>query len=158
MKKHHIFQTCLLALLVMGLMTVARDARGTAQKADTDAAETNLVPAELPAPQSVFDISRPYKDPFFPNSNRRRNPVVTTNAPAVLSAAEFVLKGLSGVPGQEVAIINNRNLATGERGEVTLSSAATVWITVTRIDHYSVTFLADGQHEPITISLPKDDQ
>jgi hypothetical protein len=125
------------------------------QGAQTD---TNLMPAEPPTPKSVFDIDHPYKDPFFPNSTRQRFKIASTNVTTEISAALFALKGLSGVPGQELAIINNRNLAAGERGEVSLPTGGTVWITVIKIDHYSVTLLPDGQRQTITLSLPKDDQ
>ncbi len=159
MKKLHIFQAFLLASLGLGLFAFAPRAQAEVAKAGSALSDTNLVPADPPAPQSVFDLSRPYKDPFFPSSTRsRRNAVVSTNVSAAFSVEQFVLKGLSGVPGQEVAIINNRNLAAGEKGEVTLPSGATVWIKVIRIDHYSVTILPDGSREPLTVSLPKDDQ
>jgi hypothetical protein len=159
MNKLHVFQTCLLASLVMGLLAFARHAHGEVAKANCALSETNLVPADPPAPQSVFDLSRPYKDPFFPNSTRsKRTAIVSTNIAAAFSVDEFVLKGISGVPGSLLAIINNRNLAAGERGQVTLPSGANVWITVVAVYQYSAVIIPDGARVPLTISLPKDDQ
>jgi hypothetical protein len=79
------------------------------------------------------------------------NVVINTGDPS-----QYALKGISGVQGQEVVIINNRNLAVGERGDVTLFNGATAWITVTKIDQHSATIIPDGQ-QPIIISLPKSD-
>jgi hypothetical protein len=157
MKKIHFFQVLLPVSLAVGLFAFSSDASGADAKPDAASTETNLVPSEPPVPQSVFDLSQPYKDPFFPNSTRKRVEATVTNIVNTSDPTQYVLKGLSGVEGQEVAIINNRNLAAGERGEITLASGVTVWIKVQKIDGHSATILPDGQREPITISLPKED-
>ncbi len=67
-----------------------------------------------PAPESVF-IDRPTfgKDPFFPRSDRRG---ASTTAPIVSLSdiPDLVLKGVSGVRGKRLALINNYTLETGE--------------------------------------------
>jgi hypothetical protein len=157
MKKIHVFGVFLLASLALGVFAVSSVAGETGAKPDAALSDTNLVPAEPPISQSVFDLNQPYKDPFFPNSTRKRVLAAVTNVVNTSDPTQYVLKGLSGVEGQEVAIINNRNLAAGERGEITLASGTTVWIKVEKIESHSATILPDGQRDPITISLPKED-
>jgi hypothetical protein len=156
MKKITAFQVCLLASLVLGFFAFSARADGMEAKPGATTSETNLVPAEPPVPQSVFDTTQPYRDPFFPNSTRKK---VQTTAVVVVNTgdpSQYALKGISGVLGQEVVIINNRNLAVGERGDVTLPNGATAWITVTKIEQHSATIIPDGQ-QPFVISLPKED-
>ena len=148
-------RACLIAALLLGWGAFLTSARAAESKAASD---TNDVLPEAPVPPSVFDLNKPYKDPFFPNSMRKR--VQATAAPVVISTSDpsqYVLKGISGVPGQRIVIINNRNLAEGERGEVTLPGGTTVSITVLKIDQHSAMILPDGQREPFLISLPKED-
>jgi hypothetical protein len=157
MKKIALFQTGLLAGLTLGFFAFTARADGMDAKPGAASSGTNATPTEAPIPVSVFDTSQPYKDPFFPNSTRKR---VLAAAPAVVintgDASQYSLKGKSGVPGQEVVIINNRNGAAGERIEVTLPNGATVWITILSISEHSAIIKPDGQ-QPITISLPKED-
>jgi hypothetical protein len=157
MKKIAFFQICLLAGLTLGFFAFTARADGMDAKPGAASSETNTAPAEAPIPLSVFDTSQPYKDPFFPNSTRKR---IVAAAPAVVvsptDASQYALKGISGVQGQEVVIINNRNAAVGERVDVTLLGGGTFWITVTKIDQHSATIIPDGQ-QPIVISLPKED-
>jgi len=157
MKKIAIIQACLLASLVLGFFAFSAQADGMEAKPDAATSETNSVAAEPAIPLSVFDTTQPYKDPFFPNSTRKK--VQAVAAPVVINTgdpSQYALKGISGVQGQEVVIINNRNLAVGERGDVTLPNGATAWITVTKIEQHSATIIPDGQQQ-IIISLPKED-
>jgi len=157
MKKIALIQSGLLAGLTLGFFAFTARADGMDAKPGTASSETNTAAAQEPVPVSVFDTSQPYKDPFFPNSTRKR---VQVAAPAVVintgDASQYALKGKSGVPGQEVVIINNRNGAAGERVDVTLPNGATVWITILSISEHSAVIKPDGQ-QPITISLPKED-
>jgi hypothetical protein len=158
MKKARIFPARLFACLALSLIAFSTKAAGVEAATGAGASPTNQAAAEAPVPKSVFDTSTPYKDPFFPNSTRKRVQAVVTNTVVNLSdPSQYALKGLSGVEGQEVAIINNRNLAAGERGEITLPGGSTIWITVLKISQHSATILPDGQREPITVSLPKED-
>jgi len=158
MKKISTLQLCLLASLVLGFFAFSARADGMEAKPAATTSETNAVPPEPPAPLSVFDTTQPYKDPFFPNSTRKKVQTAVTNVVISTSdPSQYALKGISGVQGQEVVIINNRNLAVGERGDVTLPSGSTVWITVLKIEQHSATILPDGQTQPIVISLPKED-
>ena len=158
MKKITAFQACLTASLIMGFFAFSARADGMEAKPGDASSKTNLVPAGSPAPLSVFDTSQPYKDPFFPNSTRKKVQVAV--AAVVINTgdpSQYALKGLSGVEGQEVAIINNRNAAKGERVDVTLPGGTAVWITVLKIEQHSATILPDGETQPLTISLPKSD-
>jgi hypothetical protein len=157
MKMNRFFQACLFASLALGTLVFTTVAGAADTRPDAALSETNLAPAELPVPQSVFDLSKPYKDPFFPNSTRKRVQEVVVNVVNPSDPTQYKFKGVSGVEGQEVAIINNRNLAAGERGDITLLSGSTIWITVLKINQHSATILPDGQREPIVISLPKED-
>ena len=157
MKKIALFQTALLAGLTLGFFAFTARADGMDAKPGVASSETNAAAAQAPVPVSVFDTSQPYKDPFFPNSTRKR---VQVAAPAVVinlsDPSQYQLKGKSGVAGQEVVIINNRNGAAGERIDVTLPNGATVWVTILSISEHSAIIKPDGQ-QPMTISLPKED-
>ncbi len=158
MKKIALFQTCLLAGLALGFFAFTARADGMDAKPGASSKfDTNLAPVEAPVPLSVFDTTPPYKDPFFPNSTRKKVIVAQTNVVINTGdASQYALKGISGVQGQEVVIINDRNAAAGERVNVTLANGAKVWITVTKIEQHSATIIPDGQ-QPIVISLPKSD-
>jgi hypothetical protein len=157
MKTNCPFRVCLIASLALAYFAFSAQAEGMNTKPGAASSETNLVPVERSVPLSVFDTTEPYKDPFFPNSTRKRVQTAVTNV--VINTGDptqYALKGLSGADGQRLAIINNRNAAEGERVDVTLPNGATVWITVTKIEPHSAIIIPDGQ-QPITISLPKED-
>lgn len=89
--------------------------------------ETNAAP-RLAAPavvRSAFvDDLKVGKDPFFPNSPRRQAVVEqiasTTNAAPPSSALfdKLALKGISGVKGQRLALINSSTVGVGEQADV----------------------------------------
>jgi hypothetical protein len=145
--------------LTLGALVLPIAAYAADHKPNSVTSSNDLVPPAPPAPVSVFDYSDSCKDPFFPNSTRHRAIVVAT-APVVspISVSSFVIKALTGVPGQEIVMINNKNLAVGERGEVSLPMGGTAWITVQKVEHYSVWILPDGFRDPLIVTLPKDDQ
>ena len=67
-----------------------------------------------PAPESAF-IDRPTfgKDPFFPKSDRRGVPANVPVA-SLSDIPDLMLKGISGLRGKRLALINNYTLETGE--------------------------------------------
>jgi hypothetical protein len=76
-------------------------------------------------PQSVFTIPTDKKegrDPFFPDSTRLWGASASAQAVAKVSkptgASCLVLKGLSGVPENRLAMINGRTMARGEDAEI----------------------------------------
>jgi hypothetical protein len=89
---------------------------------------TNAAPRVPAAPalvRSVFvDDPLVGKDPFFPNSTRRQAAApqisLTTNAVPQSSALfdKLALKGISGVKGQRLALINSSTVGEGEKADV----------------------------------------
>jgi uncharacterized protein YgbK (DUF1537 family) len=73
---------------------------------------------EVTSANSVFvDDAKFGRDPFFPNSKRRLPKVVTPVGPVTSSLQvlnNIVLKGISGLPGHRLAMLNNRTVAVGE--------------------------------------------
>jgi ABC-type uncharacterized transport system ATPase subunit len=89
--------------------------------------ETNFVSRISPPAlvRSVFvDDPRTGKDPFFPNSVRRREVVETkssaTNAAPTPNAlfSQLALKGISGLKDQRLALINSSTVAEGEQADI----------------------------------------
>ena len=93
------------------------------------AAEAPAAPAKsfaLVAPKSVFayDASAG-KDPFYPNSTRRQEVAATSAAttnvvvqPVAYYLDKIALKGISGVKGQMLAILNSSTVGVGELAEI----------------------------------------
>ena len=72
-------------------------------------------------PRSVFsDNPEAGKDPFFPESIRRRAlvQVTSTNAITRASTRTFFLKGIYGSKLQPLAIINTSTVAVGESADI----------------------------------------
>lgn len=122
----------LLLIATLASLTVASPAAQTPTNAPTKAvpapaAETKAAPAQLKIPESTFVIpTRPQqgRDPFFPQSTRLFEAaliVAPTNQPNVPST-ELQLKGLSGLRGHRLAMINNHTFEVGEEGDVVTSS------------------------------------
>jgi hypothetical protein len=157
MKRRPLVHLLSLAALALGMcmVSIAAGMDGTPKAApsETDGAPTNAAP-----PKSIFDLSQPYKDPFFPNSTRHRVQAATNVVVNTWDPTQYALKGISGVPGQEVVIINNRNAEAGETVDVTLASGSVVRIKVVKIEQYAAWILPEGQHDPFPIYLPKDDR
>ncbi len=156
-KQNHLIQVVSLAALALGLCAVSMDAGGMDAKPKPNLPDANLVPADEAVPKSVFDLTQPYKDPFFPNSTRKRIQASTNVVVNTYDPSQYSLKGISGVPGQEVVIINNRNAAAGETVDVTLSSGTIVRVKVVSIGPHTATILPEGQRDPFPIYLPKED-
>lgn len=89
---------------------------------------TNAAPRVPAAPalvRSAFvDDPQVGKDPFFPNSSRRQQAApqistATTAAPQPSTLFGLLsLKGISGVKGQRLALINSSTLGVGEQADV----------------------------------------
>lgn len=88
---------------------------------------TNAVVIPL---SSFTDDATKGKDPFFPESMRRTAviaqaaPAYTNAAPVVHATASFSLKGISGLKGQRLALVNNTTLAVGESAEIRAAGQA----------------------------------
>ena len=109
--------------------------------------------------RSVFvDDPRVGKDPFFPNSARRQAAVVevaSVNRVAPPSSELFnklTLKGISGVRGQRLALINSSTLAVGERADVRAGSQF-IKIRCREIRDSSVLIELDGGSEVRELKL-----
>lgn len=109
------------------------------------AARTNAVPVPTVIPKSIFIMpTKPEEgiDPFFPNSMRVYTAgIIRTNHVSVVSAAarELRLKGISGSPGQWLAIVNNHTFAAGEQCELaTTAGRVLVQCVAISADHATV--------------------
>ena len=160
MKALHLKPVPVLLLLALGVIAIIPAATlGAGDKPGDAATGSNAVPLTVAIPQSVFDVTNgPVKDPFYPLTTRKVFPtaIVTNAAPATISPSEFVIKGFSGLPGQEVALINNCNLAAGERG-VVITPVRRIGVKVISIktSPVRVEILPDGQNQTIELYLPK---
>ena len=112
-------------------------------------AEAASTPLGVPLPQSVF-VNDPLvgKDPFFPESQRRRPPVVAKVVQQVPAdsnrAAYLVLKGVSGPSAKRIALINNMTFVAGEEGQVR-TSAGMLKIRCVEVQEKSATVIIDGE-------------
>jgi len=110
-----------LVCVAAGILGVALGVQaGPPQKTSPlPATATNAPALEAPIPRSEFnnDLAQG-KDPFYPRSTRH---ALTASTPKerVLDVSQLKCNGISGGAGSRVAIINNRNFAAGEDGEVT---------------------------------------
>lgn len=108
--------------------------------------------------KSVFvDDPRTGKDPFFPNSSRRQPAVevagVTNVAPPPSELfSKLILKGISGVRGQRLALINSSTLGVGERADVRAGSQS-IKIRCREIRDGSVLIELDGGSEVRELKL-----
>jgi hypothetical protein len=93
-------------------------------------------PAKAPTPVPLFDTNAipvsiftipskpgPARDPFFPSriivAESAKASTSTNARPASTGASCLVLKGLSGVPANPLAMINGRTMGRGEDAEIT---------------------------------------
>lgn len=101
-------------LLALGLSAAAR----------AEATNTTFHIAPPALVKSVF-VNDPQsgKDPFYPNSTRRlegveqSSPTNSTPQPSDL-LGKLALKGISGTPGQMLALINSSTVGVGELAEI----------------------------------------
>ena len=145
------------SLLIHGLATSALLVGSLhAQASGTPPVKPALAPA---VPASLFDDNSPSgKDPFFPNSTRRQETVVrvtptaTKNAPAPNRLHTLSLRGISGLDGQKLALINGSTVAQGELAEIRLSGQL-VKIRCREIRERSVVVELEGGGEVREIKL-----
>ena len=144
------------ATLVFVSAVLAGPANGNRDADKKGAATTTSNAWDVPIPQSIFCMTNgPVKDPFFPNSVRLIPKETTNSAPVAVSVTEFPLKGISGIAGQRLVLVCNRNVAKGESGDVKTAFGRTIHIKVLDIKETSAIILVDGQNEPFEIFLPK---
>jgi hypothetical protein len=123
-------------------------------------AETNAPPNEISIPKSVFvanDLSG--KDPFFPNSSRRRpvTPVTNPNTnqpPPKLTYNQML--SLSGVTvgATSIATINGLTFAEGDEQEVKVLGGDKITIKVIKIEAKAVQVRVPGEPNPVVLVLP----
>jgi len=85
---------------------------------------------QISSVQSTFvDDPQFGKDPFFPKSTRHLPKIVVPTVNAAPDTSAFAqllnsvsLKGISGLPGKRLAMLNNRTLENGEYIELKLNS------------------------------------
>jgi hypothetical protein len=114
---------------------------------------------EVASVKSVFvDDPKFGKDPFFPKSDRRKPQVIVPVATGPDTSAlaqllnNIVLKGISGVPGKRLAMLNNRTLEAGEQFDFKLNGQA-VRVRCVEIREKSVIIGIDGTPETKEIHL-----
>jgi hypothetical protein len=125
------------------------------------AAQAPILPQmdDASAGKSVFvDDPRFGKDPFFPKSTRRVPQVVQpTIASSPVSAFPQIanaiaLKGISGLPGKRLAMLNNRTIEVGEQAEFKINNQL-VKIHCVEIREKSVVIGLEGTTETREIFL-----
>jgi len=114
---------------------------------------------EIASNTSVFvDDPKFGKDPFFPKSRRRVPEVVTPVGAAPDRSAldqvlnSIVLKGVSGVPGKRLAMLNNRTVEAGEETEVKINNQ-TIRVRCVEVRDKSVVIGIEGTAETREIHL-----
>jgi hypothetical protein len=113
------------------------------------ASETPKTPAANLLPvRSVFAIPtnvREGRDPFFPESTRVFEAVAAATKTVEITA--LTVKGISGLPGHRLVIINNHTFGIGDEGDV-LTPTGRVHIRCVEIRPDAVTIEINGQrHE-----------
>ncbi|HWN93588.1 MAG TPA: hypothetical protein VNT99_01035 [Methylomirabilota bacterium] len=122
------------------------------------ASEKPLAKMDPVVPKSMFvDDVKNGKDPFFPNSIRRQEAlprIAVTNevAPVNLLFEQLFLKGISGIKGQQLALINSSTLATGEVAEIKFGGRS-IKVRCREIRERSVLIELDGSHETRELKL-----
>ena len=123
----HPLKHIIASLLAVWLSTAVLSAAPTAVTTNAPAAKATpatAAPVKKDVRRSVFVVpanAKEGRDPFFPDSSR----VYDSGVPATHSAPEvtsLVCKGVSGLPGHMMAIINNHTFAVGDEGDVMNSS------------------------------------
>lgn len=110
--------------------------------------------AAKPAPsvKSEFtDDPKFGKDPFFPNSERRKA-TNETNIPTDVQAPAIKLKlqGISGPSEKRLGIVNNRTFAVGEEAEMKVDGKS-YKVHCLEIKEHSVIMEVNGQRQELTL-------
>ena len=114
-----------------------------------------------PVPKSVFmDEPDKGKDPFFPTSTRRSESLPRVVASSTNSAPEtstlfnlLQLKGISGLRGERLAIINGSTIAVGEVAEIRCGARQILKVRCREIRDDSVVLELDGLGEVRELKL-----
>jgi hypothetical protein len=118
---------------------------------------TNLSPASVAIPLSVFNRNETSRDPFFPNSIRfKKREVVTAKAtppPPVVVTVDLQLRGITGLPGQRIALINNRSLKAGEEANFKSSTGIPVRVRCVEVRDESVVVVIGKDAERKVLTL-----
>jgi hypothetical protein len=99
---------------------------------------------EVPSTKSVFvDRANFGRDPFYPNSTRRKSLEPVPSEPVVVNFGNLALKGVSGTAERRLAIINNKTFEVGEEAELRVSGQV-VKVKCTEIRAKSVIISVNG--------------
>lgn len=110
----------------------------------------NKVPPPPAQTRSIFIIPTSPKegrDPFFPESTRvfdQMTAASRTNQVVILPP--LTLLGISGTPGNLLAIINNHTFAAGDEGDVLTAAGNKVHIRCVTVEEDHVNVLVNGQN------------
>jgi len=126
------------------------------------AAQSPVLPQvdQISSIQSTFvDDPQFGKDPFFPKSTRHVPKVITPTVSAAPDMSSFTqllnsvtLKGISGLPGKRLAMLNNRTLEAGEQIEFKINGQP-VKVRCIEIREKSVVIGIEGTAETKEIHL-----
>ncbi len=146
--------------LSAGLFLAAAASAWAAQSGS--AAGQAPAPSPTPAgcPKAVFsDELLTGRDPFFPDSQRRRPQAQVSQVTAVAQPsswlAQFQLKGIAWNKDRRLALINNATLAEGEKGPVKVNGQSII-IQCIEIRERSVLISIEGVKEVKEIRFSKE--
>jgi hypothetical protein len=118
-------------------------------------------PTPTVAPKAIFaDELLVGRDPFFPESSRRRpqfheNPGSSVN-PSSGILNQIMLKGISRDKDRKLVLINNATIAEGEKAQIRINNGQTVTIQCLEIRERSVLISIEGAKEAKEIRFAKD--
>jgi len=129
-------------------------------------ASLSSAPAAMPHLDEVVSTKSAFtddpkfgRDPFFPKSTRRKPVEVVTRISTTPDASAFtqvagsvVLKGISGVRGKRLALLNNRTMEAGEEADFKVNNQL-VKIKCVEVREKSVVIGLEGTTETKEIHL-----
>jgi hypothetical protein len=144
------------AILLPGILRAAVAPNG-------GSATLATAPSPTPAvcPKAIFaDDALGGKDPFFPDSQRRRPQVqiapVNTGTPSSGAWGLLQLKGISRDKDRKLALINNATLAEGEKAPVRLNNGQSIMIQCLEIRERAVLISIEGVKEAREIRFARE--
>jgi hypothetical protein len=143
-------------VLALGIQFITFCAAGAATE-PTPSGATNASAPFLPKAVFAEDLSNG-KDPFFPDSTRRKTSLSSTNSQVVQTTvvwSELKLKGIILGKGRRSAFINNAIVAEGEKVTIKLDSGNLV-LQCLEIKERFVRVSIEGIKDAKTLELPKD--
>ena len=123
-----------------------------ANEAGAQAIQSTIKIGTNSVPQSVFVDDEQGRDPFFPNSTRRQFTAVVPEVAPIVGPTSLVVHGITGQPGNRVALINNRNFVTGEEIRVRVPGGSSL-VKCEEIRESSVIVTIQGGTERFEIHL-----